>query len=340
MSESDDTAVDGSTPTEEPIENERVEGDRTDEAEPTEEPIEGDSASAAGDGSTTAAGDDTDGSEPGGAETPDGTVHAPEDSGVSVDATPLEVEGLRRTFGGIVAVDDVSFDVERGTMTGLIGPNGAGKSTTFNLITGMLEPDAGTVRFNGEDITGLEPHEIANQGLARTFQIARELEEMTVLENMMLAPKGQIGESLWRSVMPITRGEVREQETDQLERVWEVLDFFEIDHLAEEYAGNLSGGQRKLLEMARALLTDPDMLLLDEPFAGVNPSLEKRLLEHIHELREQGYTFLIVEHDMDLIMNNCERVIVMHQGRILKDGTPAEIKESEEVIEAYLGGEV
>ncbi|ELZ42592.1 amino acid/amide ABC transporter ATP-binding protein 1, haat family [Halorubrum saccharovorum DSM 1137] len=253
---------------------------------------------------------------------------------------PLEVEGLRKEFGGIVAVDDVSFDVEEGTLTGLIGPNGAGKSTTFNLITGMLDPDEGTVRFNGEDITGFEPHEIANQGLARTFQIARELEEMTVLENMMLAPKGQVGESLWRSILPITRGSVREQETEQLERVWEVLDFFEIDHLADEYAGNLSGGQRKLLEMARALLTDPDVLLLDEPFAGVNPSLEKRLLEHIHELRERGYTFLIVEHDMDLIMNNCERVIVMHQGRILKDGTPTEIKESEEVIEAYLGGEV
>lgn len=253
---------------------------------------------------------------------------------------PLEVEQLRKEFGGITAVDDVSFDVEEGTLTGLIGPNGAGKSTTFNLITGMLDPDEGTVRFNGEDITGLEPHEIANRGLARTFQIARELEEMTVLENMMLAPKGQVGESLWRSIMPITREAVRDQETEQLERVWEVLDFFEIDHLADEYAGNLSGGQRKLLEMARALLTDPDVLLLDEPFAGVNPTLEKRLLEHIHELRERGYTFLIVEHDMDLIMNNCERVIVMHQGRILEDGTPAEIKESEEVIEAYLGGEV
>ncbi|WP_435075608.1 ABC transporter ATP-binding protein [Halorubrum sp. HHNYT27] len=253
---------------------------------------------------------------------------------------PLEVEGLRKEFGGIVAVEDVSFDVEEGTLTGLIGPNGAGKSTTFNLITGMLDPTEGTVRFNGEDITGLQPYEIANRGLARTFQIARELEEMTVLENMMLAPKGQIGESLWRSVMPVARASVREQETEQLERVWEVLDFFEIDHLANEYAGNLSGGQRKLLEMARALLTDPDVMLLDEPFAGVNPTLEKRLLEHIHELREQGYTFLIVEHDMDLIMDNCERVIVMHQGRILKDGTPTEIKESEEVIEAYLGGEV
>ncbi|WP_135830029.1 ABC transporter ATP-binding protein [Halorussus halobius] len=253
---------------------------------------------------------------------------------------PLEVEGLRKTFGGITAVDDVSFGVEKGSLTGLIGPNGAGKSTTFNLITGMHEPDSGAVRFNGEDVTGLPPHEIATRGLARTFQIARELEEMTVLENMMLAPKGQMGESLWRSVTPGLRNDVQRQETEQLERVWDVLDFFEIDHLAEEYAGNLSGGQRKLLEMARALLTDPDVLLLDEPFAGVNPSLEKRLLEHVHDLREEGYTFLIVEHDMDLIMENCERVIVMHQGRILKDGTPTEVKQSEDVIEAYLGGEV
>ena len=253
---------------------------------------------------------------------------------------PLQVEGLRKEFGGITAVDDASFQVERGSLTGLIGPNGAGKSTTFNLITGMIEPDAGTVTFEGEDITGLEPHAIANRGLVRTFQIARELQDMTVLENMMLAPKGQRGESLWRSVVPGVRGDVIDQESALLDRVWEVLEFFDIDHLAEEYAGNLSGGQRKLLELARALLTDPDMLLLDEPFAGVNPSLERRLLEHIHELREQGYTFLLVEHDMDLIMENCERVIVLHQGRVLTEGTPAEIQANEEVIEAYLGGNV
>jgi ABC-type branched-subunit amino acid transport system ATPase component len=253
---------------------------------------------------------------------------------------PLQVEDLRKDFGGITAVDDASFRVERGSLTGLIGPNGAGKSTTFNLITGMIEPDAGTVTFDGEEITGLPPHAIADRGLVRTFQIARELREMTVLENMMLAPKGQRGESLWRSVTPGLRGAVLDQEAELLDRVWEVLDFFDIDHLAEEYAGNLSGGQRKLLELARALLTDPDVLLLDEPFAGVNPSLEKRLLEHIHELREQGYTFLLVEHDMDLIMENCERVIVLHQGRILTEGTPAEIQADEEVIEAYLGGNV
>jgi branched-chain amino acid transport system ATP-binding protein len=253
---------------------------------------------------------------------------------------PLQVSNLRKTFGGITAVDGATFQVERGTLTGLIGPNGAGKSTTFNLITGMHQPDDGTVRFKGEDVTGLKPHEIANRGLVRTFQIARELGEMTVLENMMLAPKGQQGEQLWRSVTPGIRGSVADQERELLERVWETLEFFEIEHLAEEYAENLSGGQRKLLEMARALLTDPDMLLLDEPFAGVNPSLEKRLLEHVHELREQGYTFLLVEHDMDLIMNNCEHVVVMHQGEILTEGTPAEIQADEQVIEAYLGGTV
>jgi branched-chain amino acid transport system ATP-binding protein len=257
-----------------------------------------------------------------------------------VSDTPLRVEGLTKRFGGITAVDGANFEVERGTLTGLIGPNGAGKSTTFNLITGMLSPDAGTVTFDGDDITGHEPYEIANRGLVRTFQIARELGEMTVLENMMLAPKGQRGEHLWRSVLPGARGSVREQEAELLDRVWETLEFFEIEHLAEEYAGNLSGGQRKLLEMARALLTDPDMLLLDEPFAGVNPTLEQRLLEHVHELRDQGYTFLLVEHDMDLIMNNCRHVIVMHQGQILTEGTPDEIKANEDVIEAYLGGEV
>ncbi len=266
-------------------------------------------------------------------ETEEAAKHVPE-------AVPLQVESLTKQFGGLTAVDGASFEVEQGSLTGLIGPNGAGKSTTFNCITGVLEPTAGVVRFNGEDITGLAPHEVADRGLARTFQIARELGEMTVLENLMLAPMGQRGESLWRSVLPFTRRSVVEEEEEVLEEVWDTLEFFDIDHLADEYAGNLSGGQRKLLELARVLLTDPDVLLLDEPFAGVNPSLEERLLEHLHELREQGYTFLIVEHDMDLIMNNCERVIVMHQGSVLTEGTPEDVKSDERVLEAYLGGEV
>ncbi|WP_440990113.1 ABC transporter ATP-binding protein [Haloarchaeobius baliensis] len=259
---------------------------------------------------------------------------------VTTTQVPLKVENLQKRFGGITAVDGASFEIEKGSMTGLIGPNGAGKSTTFNCITGTHSPDGGRVEFNGEDITGLAPHKVANRGLVRTFQIARELGEMTVLENMMVAPKAQRGEALWRSVLPYARNDVKAQEREMLERAWEMLEFFDIDHLANEYAGNLSGGQRKLLEMARALLTDPQMLLLDEPFAGVNPSLEERLLEHIHELRNQGYTFLIVEHDMDLIMQNCEKVIVMHQGRILTEGTPEDVRNNEDVIEAYLGGEV
>lgn len=253
---------------------------------------------------------------------------------------PLRVVGLVKRFGGILAVDNATFSVEEGSLTGLIGPNGAGKSTTFNCITGAVKPTDGKIFFNGEEITGLEPHEIANRGLVRTFQIARELPEMTVLENLMLAPKGQSGETLWRSVLPLARRTVIEEEQEVLERAWDMLEFFEIDHLAHEYAGNLSGGQRKLLEMARGLMMEPEMVLLDEPLAGVNPTLEEKLLGHIHDLREEGYTFLLVEHDMDVIMNNCERVIVMHQGQILAEGPPEKIKQNEQVIEAYLGEEI
>ncbi|MFD1587493.1 ABC transporter ATP-binding protein [Halorientalis brevis] len=253
---------------------------------------------------------------------------------------PLQVEGLRKEFGGITAVDDATFQVEAGSLTGLIGPNGAGKSTTFNCIAGVYTPTDGTVTFQGEDITGLEPYQIAQRGLVRTFQIARELDEMTVLENVMLAPRDQRGESLWRAVTPGVRGSVVEQEAAVRDRAWEMLEFFEIDHLAQEYAGNLSGGQRKLLEMARALMTDPEMVLLDEPLAGVNPSLENKLIDHIHDLRADGYTFLFVEHDMEVIMNNCDHIIVMHQGRVLTEGSAEEIRSNEEVIEAYLGEDV
>ncbi|MES3517596.1 MAG: ABC transporter ATP-binding protein [Natronomonas sp.] len=269
-----------------------------------------------------------------------------EESSVEADAKetppglPLRVEGLVKRFGGITAVDGATFAVEEGSLTGLIGPNGAGKSTTFNCITGVHEPTNGEIYFQGEDITGLSPHEVADRGLVRTFQIARELGQMTVLENLMLAPKDQVGEAVWRSVVPVARNAVVEQEGELRDRAWETLEFFEIDHLAEEYAGNLSGGQRKLLEMARALMIDPEMVLLDEPLAGVNPTLEEKLLDRIHELREKGYTFLLVEHDMDVIMEHCERVIVMHQGKVLADGAPAEIRDNDRVIEAYLGEDV
>ncbi|MFB6221682.1 MAG: ABC transporter ATP-binding protein [Halolamina sp.] len=257
-----------------------------------------------------------------------------------VDDAPLVVESLRKEFGGITAVDGASFEVERGTLTGLIGPNGAGKSTTFNCITGVHEPTAGEVYFEGESITGLSPNEICNRGLVRTFQIARELSEMTVLENLMLAPKQQRGEKLRNAVLPGRRGDVIQQEEELLEQVWETLEFFEIDHLAQEYAGTLSGGQRKLLEMARALMTDPEMVLLDEPLAGVNPTLEEKLLERVHDLRDEGRTFLLVEHDMDVIMEHCEHVIVMHQGTVLAQGPPEAVRNDEQVVEAYLGGDI
>ncbi|SHH69027.1 ABC transporter ATP-binding protein [Halobaculum gomorrense] len=285
-------------------------------------------------------------SEPGGADADDATDTAVDTPAAAAEGArdaaehPLVVEGLHKTFGGITAVDGASFSVAEGSLTGLIGPNGAGKSTTFNCITGVHTPTSGRIRFRGDDITGMAPHAIAQRGLVRTFQIARELPEMTVLENMMLAPKGQAGERLSYAVVPGLRDRVVEQEEELLERAWQQLEFFEIDHLAEEYAGTLSGGQRKLLEMARALMTDPEVVLLDEPLAGVNPTLEEKLLDRIHELREMGNTFLFVEHDMDVIMNNCEHVIVMHQGSVLAEGTPEQVTSDERVVEAYLGGDV
>ncbi|MEF8802388.1 MAG: ABC transporter ATP-binding protein [Halolamina sp.] len=257
-----------------------------------------------------------------------------------IEGAPLVVDTLRKEFGGITAVDGASFEVEQGTLTGLIGPNGAGKSTTFNCITGLHEPTAGEVYFQGESITGLSPNAVCNRGLVRTFQIARELSEMTVLENLMLAPKQQRGEKLHNAVLPGRRELVVEQEQELLEDVWDTLEFFEIDHLAQENAGTLSGGQRKLLEMARALMTDPEMVLLDEPLAGVNPTLEEKLLDRIHDLRDRGRTFLLVEHDMDVIMEHCEHVIVMHQGKVLAQGPPEAVRDDEQVVEAYLGGDV
>lgn len=257
----------------------------------------------------------------------------------SQDTEPiLAIENLTKKFGGITAVQDVSFEVLPEQMTGLIGPNGAGKSTTFNCITNYVEPDSGTIRFDGTDITGMATHRIARRGLVRTFQIARELEQMTVLENIMLSAQNQ-QESATHAVMPGLRNQIREEETALFETAWEQLEFFALDHLAYEYAGSLSGGQRKLLELARATTADPEMLILDEPFAGVNPTLEDEILDRLHRLTDQGYTFLIVEHDINLIMENCPTVLVMHQGKLLAEGTPEEIKSDERVIDAYLGGE-
>jgi len=253
-----------------------------------------------------------------------------------VDETLLAVEDLRKSFGGISALDGVTVDVGPG-ITGLIGPNGAGKTTLFDCITGFLEPDAGRVSFAGEEITGDRPASLARQGLVRSFQIPRELESMTVRENLLLATPNQYGERLtgaWHRGEQFAADERRARR-----RAAETAEFFELDHLLDERAGTLSGGQRKLLEIARALLTDPTMVLLDEPMAGVNPSLERKILEGVHDLAEQGYAFLLVEHDIDVIMENCERVIVLHQGTLLTAGPPETVRRDERVIEAYLGEE-
>ncbi|MBV0903172.1 ABC transporter ATP-binding protein [Haloarcula salina] len=259
-----------------------------------------------------------------------------EDSSVapSPEETILAVEDLEKHFGGIVALDGVDLSVGSG-ITGLIGPNGAGKTTFFNCLTGFYTPEVGSITFQGADITGSRPAAVAKSGMVRTFQIPRELSEMTVLENLLLAPPDQSGERLSGAWL---RGDAFvDDELSVRERALEMAEFFELDHLLDEPAGNLSGGQRKLLELARALLTDPEMVLLDEPLAGVNPTLEEKILDRIHDLEAQGYSFLFVEHDIEMIMNHCDRVIVLHRGEVLTTGTPEEVQTDDRVIEAYLG---
>ncbi|WP_338740256.1 ABC transporter ATP-binding protein [Haloplanus salilacus] len=253
--------------------------------------------------------------------------------------TLLEANNLRKTFGGIVAVDDVSFEVERTEIVGVIGPNGAGKSTMFKLLAGFHHPDEGTVTFDGENITGLPPNERTQRGLVRTFQIAQELTGMRVMDNMLLASQNNPGEKVLAAAAN-TSG-VREFERDARARAEELLKFLELWDLRDEYAGNLSGGQRKLLELGRALMADPELLLLDEPMAGVNPDLTDRLLQRIMELRdERDMTFLVVEHDIEAIMRISDTVIGLHDGAVLSKGTPEEVQSDERMLEAYLGGDV
>ena len=249
----------------------------------------------------------------------------------------LTVDGLRKEFGGLVAVEDVSLAVQEGSITGLIGPNGAGKSTLFNLVSGFYEPDDGSVTFDGADVTGRSPDAIARSGLVRTFQTPRKLEGMTVRENLLVGTQRQAGESLlslWTSP-----GRVLEDERTNLERAEEALELFELGHLATEPATELSGGQYKLLELARAMTTDPDLLLLDEPVSGVNPTLAGKLAEHIRALNEQqGLTVFVIEHDIDFVMDLADPVIVLDQGKVLTEGSPAEVRSDDRVMEAYLGG--
>jgi branched-chain amino acid transport system ATP-binding protein len=250
----------------------------------------------------------------------------------------LEVRDLVKSFGGLRAIDHCSLGVREGTITGLIGPNGAGKTTLFNLITGFIEPDGGRVLTEGEEITRLPPHEIFRRRICRTFQIPREHATMTVLENLMLVAGGQAGEAFWNCWLH--PGRVRRQEREIRDRAYEVMQFVDLVRLAHEYAGRLSGGQKKLLELARTLMAEPRLVLLDEPAAGVNRTLMNRLAENIEVLRrERGITFLLIEHDMDLVMELCDPVIVMSEGRRLMQGRPEEVRRDPQVLEAYLGGQ-
>ena len=248
----------------------------------------------------------------------------------------LEVEGVVKRFGGIHAVDGAAFSVAAESVTALIGPNGAGKTTLFNLVTGFQRPDRGSVRFDGEEVARQPAYAIARRGMVRTFQLTRALAAMPVIDNMMLAAPEQPGEQL-RNVL-LRPGAVRAREREVREQAEELLEVFGLREKADDYAGTLSGGQRKLLELARALMVRPRMLLLDEPMAGINPTLGRRLLDHIQRLRsEEGVTFLFVEHDMEVVMNHADRVVVMAEGRVIAEGEPHEVRADQAVVDAYLG---
>ncbi|PSQ35398.1 ABC transporter ATP-binding protein [Halobacteriales archaeon SW_10_66_29] len=250
--------------------------------------------------------------------------------------TLLAVEDVRRSFGSLVAVDGVSFGIEAGEIVGMIGPNGAGKTTTFNCISSVIDSDAGTVRFDGADVTGVPPYALARRGMVRTFQQTRELETVTVADNMLLAAPEHPGERAWHAVGRTSASAQREAAAR--ERAMELLEVFDIAGMVEEYAGNLSGGQRKLLELARSLMLDPKLLLLDEPFAGVNPSLTNEIVGHIEALNDEGMTLLIIEHELETLTDLVDRLIVLADGEVLATGPPADIMENEEVVDAYLGG--
>lgn len=248
----------------------------------------------------------------------------------------IVVEDMHKHFGGFHAVDGASLSIEKGSITGLIGPNGAGKTTLFNVIAGRLPPTSGRVMMAGEDITGLPPHELFHKGLLRTFQIAHEFGSMTVRENLMMVPENQAGETLWNTWF--ARGRVAAQERLIRDKADEVLEFLTISHLADEKAANISGGQKKLLELGRTMMVDAKIVFLDEVGAGVNRTLLNTIGDAIIRLNEErGYTFCVIEHDMDFISRLCNPVICMAEGKVLAQGTIAEVKNDERVIEAYLG---
>lgn len=239
----------------------------------------------------------------------------------------LQIQGLSKSFGGIKAVNECSFEVEKGSITALIGPNGAGKTTVFNLISGLLLRDSGNIHFNGDRIDGLQPHQITRKGITRTFQISRDLMEMTLLENLIV-------QSPTTGFSDLFKGSMLHHEE---EHAMELLDFVGITHLAHEKSKNLSYGQKKLMEFAAALMAGPELILLDEPAGGVNPALLDEIIDRILLLNNQGITFLIVEHNMDIVMNLCDPVIVMAYGEVLAQGNPEDIQNNSQVLKAYLG---
>ncbi|WP_208349094.1 ABC transporter ATP-binding protein [Pseudaestuariivita rosea] len=248
----------------------------------------------------------------------------------------IVAQDVHKHFGAFRAVDGASIEIRTGSITGLIGPNGAGKSTLFNVIAGVLEPTSGRVTMDGEDITGLPPHELFHKGLLRTFQIAHEFSSMTVQENLMMVPGGQSGEALWNTWFG--RKRIADEERALRAKADEVLEFLTIDHLTHEKAGNLSGGQKKLLELGRTMMVDAKVVFLDEVGAGVNRTLLNTIGDAIVRLnKERGYTFCLIEHDMDFIARLCDPVIVMAEGKVLAQGSADTIMQNEQVIEAYLG---
>ncbi len=246
----------------------------------------------------------------------------------------LVTDNIVRTFGGLTAVDVDHIEIQRGAITALIGPNGAGKTTFFNLLTGFDQPDTGAWSFDGRDLQGVPAYKVARSGMVRTFQLTKALSRLTVMENMRLGATGQSGESLLRAMFaPLWRA----QEKANTERAETLLRRFQLDAKTDEFAGSLSGGQRKLLEMARALMVEPELVMLDEPMAGVNPALKQALLGHVKSLREDGMTVLFVEHDMDMVRDISDWVIVMAQGRIISEGPPEAVMRDPRVVDAYLG---